>query len=98
MQFEIQGKFIKLRHSEELKAFSHIQSQITRYINFVSRFPSVKLVFLEISPYSIVKYNEGKGHINSQDYHSQDLEFAQRIAFINDYIRGVNDRRCVASP
>ena len=93
-----QGKFIKLRHSNELKEFSHIQSQITRYINFVSRFLIVKLVFLEIPPYSIVKYNEAKGHINPQDYHSQDLELTQRIAFANDYTREVNDRRCVASP
>ena len=93
-----QGKFIKLRHSDELKAFSHIQSQITRYINFVSRFPTVKLVFLEIPPYSIVKYNEAKGHINPQDYHSQDLELTQRIAYANDYLREVNDRRCVAPP
>ena len=53
---------------------------------------------LEIPPYSIVKYNEAKGHINPQEYHSQDLELTQRIAYANDYIREVNDRRCVASP
>ena len=45
-----------------------------------------------------MKYNEAKGHINPQDYHSQDLELTQRIAFANDYILEVNDRRCVATP
>lgn len=86
------GKFTELRHTSDSAAFSYLKYQIDRYISFVSNFPSVTLVFLEIPPYSIKDWNNSKGHSNPQSFHSQDLALLERVFLVNEYIRSVNER------
>ena len=52
-----QGKYIDLRHRDDATAISNLKFQIDRYCAFVSNFKTVKLVFLEIPPYSIEVWN-----------------------------------------
>lgn len=44
------GKYIELRHDSNTLAVSYLQYQISRYLQFVSHFRSVSIVFLEIPP------------------------------------------------
>lgn len=92
------GRFVHLRHENDTEAFSYLKFQIDRIVNFVSQFPSVKLVFLEIPPYSIQAWNNSKGHRDPNSFHSQDLVLCERISVVNDYIRLVNESTGVTSP
>ena len=55
-------KFIELRHKPDNEAVQYLIYQINRYLRLISRFPTVKIIFLEIPPYSIRKWNETEGH------------------------------------
>lgn len=92
------GRFIQLRHSDEFKAFAYIQSQIEKYLNLISHFRSVNIVFFEIPHYSIVAWNSAKGHKDPDSFHLQDLKLTRTISLVNELIREVNDRNNVASP
>lgn len=92
------GKFTELRHTDDSTAISYMKFQIDRYISFVSNFPSVTLVFLEIPPYSIKEWNHSKGFHNPQLFHSQDLILLERVSLVNEYIRLVNENTFVTSP
>ena len=90
------GKYIALRHQTEYEAVRYLQYQIDRYRRLVSNFPSVRLVFLEIPPYSIHSWNLVKGHTNPEKFHLCDKSLYNRICMVNDYIRAVNGN--VATP
>lgn len=90
--------FIELRHKTDREAVSYLQFQIDRIVSFVSGFPTVKLVFLEIPPYSIEEWNLSKGHRDPTSFHSQDLKLAERISLVNEYISYVNEKVSVKSP
>ena len=92
------GKYIQLRHSSDSIAVSYLQSQIDRYIRFVSEFSSVTLIFLDIVPYSIKEWNKSRGHSDPDLFLQQDLELYERICLVNDYIRHVNYCAGVKSP
>jgi len=92
------GKFIKLRHLRDDIAVNCIKQQIDKYIAFVSHFPSVKIVFLEIPPYSIQEWNKSRGHLNPQECIQQDLILYERISILNEYIRCINSTAGVSSP
>ena len=94
-----QGQFFNLRHNSDSIAVSYLQSQIHKYIKFVSEFPSVKLIFLEIVPHSIQKWNKSGGNKEPKIFLQQDIVFYERICLINDYcIRQVNYNAGVKSP
>lgn len=93
-----QGKYIDLRHNDDGTSLAYLRCQIDRYLTFVSNFPSVKIVFLEIPPYSIQTWNACKGHKNPYSFHSQDLVLSERISIVNEYIRSVNEYSGVTSP
>lgn len=93
-----EGKYIQLRHDDVTVAFAYLKYHIDRYISFISQFPSVKLVFLEIPPYSIQAWNKSKGHRDPDCFLSQDLSLYESISLVNEYIRIVNERTCVTSP
>lgn len=93
-----QGKYIDLRHDDDTTALSYLKFQIDRYLSFVSSFPSVKLIFLEIPPYSIQTWNTCKGHPEPYSFHPHDLVLTERISIINEYIRLVNGYSDVSSP
>lgn len=91
-------KYVDLRHKRDADAISYLQFQINTFLNFLSNFPSVKVVFLEIPVYSIVHYNKYLGVENSETFHNNDLILTERIAIINDYIRQINDFLGVTTP
>lgn len=92
------GRFIDLRHTDDNTAVSYIKFQIDRFVSYISFFPTVKIVFLEIPPYSIEHWNRSKGHCRPADFHENDLILTERIALANDYIQEVNEKAGALSP
>lgn len=92
------GRAIQLRHSDDKKALQYFHNQIERYLLLVSQYSTVRIVFLEIPPYSIVTWNEIKGVKNPESYHKQDLDLTRRVRLVNLYIQSVNDYLNVKSP
>lgn len=92
------GRFIDLRHNNDSIAVSYLKHQINRYCEFVSNYPTVSLVFLEIPPYSIISWNRSRGHRDPTSFHSQDLILYERICLVNEYIKEVNRLSSVVSP
>lgn len=91
-------RYIELRHSDNNTCFFYLRGQIDEYCQFISNFPTVSVVFLEIPPYSIQEWNKYQGHPNPKSFLSQDLILYERISIINDYIRSVNKPKSVQSP
>ena len=91
-------KFISLRHSTDDAAFQYVTSQVVRFCSFAEKFPSVKLVFFEIPPYSIVEWNTYQGHENPVEFHADDTVLNDRIILINQFIAQVNKARNFCSP
>lgn len=92
------GPFIELRHSTDENAQLYLLRYINEFRNFVSSFPTVKLVFIEIPPYSIVEWNRFKGHSDPDSFQSQEKSLRDRILFLNDYLHSVNAELGVRSP
>lgn len=91
-------KYIELRHQDDTTAVNYIRDQIDKYFLFVSQFPSVSIVFLEIPPYCIREWNRCQGHPNPEIFKSQDQILYERISIINEYIKAVNEISRVESP
>lgn len=70
---------------------------IQKYENFVSRFPSVRIIWLDIPPYSISLWNKSRFHRNSEQFKTQDFVLQERIVFVNDYLKSINSRRGYSS-
>ena len=94
----VRRNYIDLRHNSDAEAFFYIQTQIQRFIDFVSQFPTVKTVFLKIPLYSIQKYNKYLGNEDYADYRENDFRLTDRIVLCNEYITEVNDSNGVKSP
>lgn len=87
------GKFIDLRQDDDNKAFYYLKFQIDRYLHFISKFPTVSVVFLEIPPYSIQTWNSSRGHRDPSTFCTNDKILNERIILVNDYIKAVNENR-----
>lgn len=83
--------YVDLRHKTDSLAISYVRQQIDKFRQLVSKFPSVKIVFLEIPYYSIEQYNRHLKVVNPESYHESDLFLTERISILNDYIREVNE-------
>ena len=94
----IKRNFIDLRHNSEAEAVGYFRDQIVKYVNFVSQFPTVKIVFLDIPFYSIQEYNKYLGNRNCDAFKSSDLELTNRITLCNECIKLVNESMGVVSP
>ena len=92
------GKFIDLKHEKDENAVSYVQYQIQRYLNFVSNFPTVSIVFLQIPPYSIQAWNSSRGHRDPSSFLSKDLILYERICILNEYINELNAKMGKISP
>ena len=90
-------QYIDLRHSSDAEAFTYIQTQIRKFVDFVSQFPAVKIVFLKIPAYSIQIYNQYFGNEDFSEYRENDFSLTDRIALCN-YISEVNSLNGVNSP
>lgn len=90
--------YIDLRHDSDSAAVAYFQSQISSYSSFLSAFPTVKVVFLEVPVYSIVEYNKHLRVPNPDSFHDNDILLRDRIAVVNDVIRQVNSCSDVQTP
>ena len=92
------GRFIELSSRDE--------SSVRQIFHFIDRFNSLihsygrnfRIVFLEIPPYSIVRWNSSKGHSAPNHFVDQDKLLWYRIALVNEYIQQVNNTNLVISP
>ena len=94
------GKFIELRQSTDQASYAHCQFYIDKYLNYIrSNFTvqQVRLIFLEIPPYSIVEWNSFKNHPNPESFREQDKKLDTRLTAANSYINIVNDNAGVIS-
>ncbi|PJE78473.1 hypothetical protein CI610_02586 [invertebrate metagenome] len=91
------GPFISLSHSTDEECSDYCKFHIDRLVKFISTFSKVKLVFLEIPPYSIRVWNAYKGHANPESYNQQDVILENRIEILNSYIKDINCRLGVHS-
>ena len=92
------GKFIQLKHCTEEEAVNYFIYQTTRFMSYVSHFPSVKIVFLEVPPYSISEWNKYKGHTSPDQFHVDDITLNNRIILVDEFIRQVTEARNFSSP
>lgn len=91
------GRYIQLRHKDS-------EVDVQTCLEFISKFEALfhqhnhKCTFLEIPPYTIVGWNQSKGHPDSKQFKEQDKILAHRLALINQQIRLVNEKNSVRSP
>lgn len=91
------GKYIQLRHKDS-------EVDVQACLESISKFEALfqkhnhKYTFLEIPPYTIVGWNQSKGHPDPKQFKEQDKILAHRIALINQQIRLVNESNSVRSP
>ena len=83
-------QYIDLRHSSDAFAISYVKDQIQKFRQYVSHFPTVQLVFLEIPCYSIVRYNRHLRYPNADSFLENEYILNERIGILNDHIREVN--------
>ena len=67
-----------------------MKQQVEKFRNFVSYFPLVQIVFLEIPCYSIEPYDKYLRCPNPESCHENDLILTERIGILNDHIGDVN--------
>ena len=91
-------QYIDLRHSSDAFAVNYVKQQIDKFIQYVSNFPSVKIVFLEIPCYSIVQYNKHLRYPQTEGFLEKEYILNERIGIINDYIREVNSNSGLDTP
>lgn len=91
------GKFIQLAQSTDIQCENYIHSQVDRIVTFVKSHPSVRLIFLEIPPYSIKVWNSYKGHHSPESFEEQDKILEGRINLLNNYIKEVDAQSDVKS-
>lgn len=92
------GKTLSLRHNTVENCLKQVTNQIGRFYQLLANYPRVNIVFLEIPPYSLVQWFRSKGLVSVTDLLVQDLQLAERIDLVNEFIRQENYRRSVWSP
>lgn len=91
------GPYISITHATQAECSNYVHHWVDKYADLVGLFPSVKLIFLEIPPYSIQVWNEFKGHVNPSSFAVQDGILVEHIDILNSYLREVNSRSGVLS-
>ena len=83
-------RYCDLRYQKDSVAVDYIKQQLRKFRCFISRFPTVQLVFLEIPCYSLEQYNRYLRCPNPESFHQNDVILTERIGILKDYIRHVN--------
>ena len=86
-----------LRWVEDDACYRYMLRQIESYCQFLSNYPNVKLIFLQVPPFSIVRWHNKKGLLVTDQTKQDDLTLFRRISYINELIESVNDRHMVSS-
>jgi hypothetical protein len=92
------GRILTLRHESDEKCFQQITGNINRVFHLLAAYTEVKVIFLEIPPYSLVQWFKSKGLEAPYDLHAQDLLLAERIDLVNEFICQKNEQVGVRSP
>ena len=90
------SRAIALRHSSHLQCLEYFRRQISIYQAVLANFPTVKVVWLDIPPYSVSLWNSSKGGVLPGDREADQI-LSQRIALVNDIFRSVNHESGVSS-
>lgn len=77
-------------HTNDEFAIAYVRQPIDIFFQFVSNFPFVQIIFLEIPCYSIEEYNRYLKVADPESFHEKDLILIERIGIINDYIWDAN--------
>ena len=83
-------QFIDLRHTSDTFAVSCVTEQISKFSKYVSKFPTVQMVFLETPFYSILKYNQHLRCPQADNFLDKEYILNERVGILNDFIRQVN--------
>ena len=75
-----------------------MKQQIEKNRKYVSYFPTVQILFLEIPCYSIEHYNKHLRCPNPENFHENDLILTERIGILNDHIRDMNCESGFSTP
>ena len=67
-----QKRYIDLRHTSDSSNVRYLRDQVDNIFLLLSNFPTVPVVFLEISPYSITEWNRTQGHSNPEKFKPAD--------------------------
>ena len=76
-------RYIDLRHSTDTSAVNYLRDQIDKFFPFVSGFPTVSIVFLELPPYSINEWNRAQGHQDPGKFNESNSKLNERISLVN---------------
>ncbi|CAG2255479.1 unnamed protein product [Mytilus edulis] len=91
------GKFIKLRSSNNERV-NYICETYKQIYKFLSDYPTIKVVFLELPYYSIYLWNLFQQHPEPEQFRVQDRLLECQIAEVNKFIRETNILLRVHSP
>ncbi|MCG8049519.1 MAG: hypothetical protein JAY66_28240 [Candidatus Thiodiazotropha taylori] len=88
---------LHLRNRNDDDCYRYVFTQIQRFYQLTAHYKEVKLVFLQIPPYSIVRWHENKCRPVTQGNKQDDLILFRRICYINEFIDTINDSHMVSS-
>ena len=91
------SRSIALRHSSDDECLRYFQHIIQEFQSELVCFSTVKVVWLDIPPYSISMWNIGKGAAPSSADRESDRVLSHRIALVNDIFRSLNQTNSVSS-
>ena len=83
---------IALREQNIDKAVSYIAGKLEELLDLLSKYQKVRPVLIENTYYSIVKYNESKGHPHPDEFAAQDRLLFEQITKVNVKIKELNHR------
>ena len=90
------GRFIKLssRADSSVNTILHFAHLFKELLDFYGH----TYTFLEIPPYTIVGWNEAKGHSDPSSFIEDDVLLNHQIALVNERFREINQQNRVQSP
>lgn len=85
-----EGKFIRVRQWGD-DVVNDIVNQYERAKTFVSTLHDTQIVFVEIPPVCVSKWNGLKGHANADTFVSHDKEITRQVELLNEHIVNMNN-------
>ena len=83
------GKYIDLLCSD-IRMVEAVEMKLRDLLAEVAKYPDVDVTLLEAPIYSIEKYNNKKGHPNSEIFKEKDVQLLQQIEGVNERSRAIN--------
>ena len=83
------GEFIDLK-SEDFSAGNRLCRFYRQIHEYISDYPNIRLIFLQLPCYSIYFWNLSHGHSDPEQFREKDKILANQLSEVNKYIRGFN--------